>query len=39
LERGMLEYRARRATENKEIPIADAVAFLREQIQRGLAAS
>jgi prolyl-tRNA synthetase len=35
LDRGMLEYRARRATENVEVPIADAVAFLREQLQRG----
>jgi prolyl-tRNA synthetase len=39
LDRGMLEYRARRGTESVEVPIADGVGFLREQLQRGLAAS
>jgi prolyl-tRNA synthetase len=34
LDRGMLEYRARRATESIEIPLANALTFLREQLAR-----
>lgn len=34
LERGMLEYRARRATENVEVPLDQALQFLREQLAR-----
>ncbi|HYM33931.1 MAG TPA: His/Gly/Thr/Pro-type tRNA ligase C-terminal domain-containing protein, partial [Steroidobacteraceae bacterium] len=34
LDRGVLEYRARRATANVEVPIDSAVAFLREQLER-----
>jgi prolyl-tRNA synthetase len=34
LERGILEYRARRGTENVEVPIDSAVAFLRKQLER-----
>lgn len=34
LERGVLEYRARRASENIEVPIDNAVAFLCEQLAR-----
>ncbi|MBC7982742.1 MAG: proline--tRNA ligase [Candidatus Obscuribacterales bacterium] len=33
LERGVLEYRNRRAAENVEVPIDDALAFLREQLR------
>jgi prolyl-tRNA synthetase len=36
LDRGVLEYRARRATENVEIPIDNALAFLREQLEKNL---
>jgi prolyl-tRNA synthetase len=36
LDRGILEYRARRASDNVEVPIANAVAFLREQLERGV---
>ncbi|MBC7983778.1 MAG: proline--tRNA ligase, partial [Candidatus Obscuribacterales bacterium] len=32
LERGVLEYRNRRAAENVEVPIDSALAFLREQL-------
>jgi prolyl-tRNA synthetase len=38
LDRGMLEYRARRGSENVEVPIADAVTFLRQALERGAAA-
>jgi prolyl-tRNA synthetase len=31
LSNGMLEYRHRRATESKEIPLAEAVEFIRRQ--------
>jgi prolyl-tRNA synthetase len=34
LDRGVLEYRARRGTENIEVPIDNALAFLREQLQK-----
>jgi len=34
LDRGMLEYRSRRATEHVDVPIDNAVAFLREQLER-----
>jgi prolyl-tRNA synthetase len=34
LDRGILEYRARRGTENIEVPIDNALAFLREQLAR-----
>jgi prolyl-tRNA synthetase len=34
LERGVLEYRARRGTENIEVPIDTALAFLRERLQQ-----
>lgn len=34
LDRGVLEYRARRATENIEVPVENAVAFLREQLEK-----
>jgi prolyl-tRNA synthetase len=34
LDRGMLEYRARRATESIEVPLANALQFLREQLAR-----
>jgi prolyl-tRNA synthetase len=34
LERGVLEYRSRRASDNVEVPIDNAVAFLREQLAR-----
>jgi prolyl-tRNA synthetase len=34
LDRGVLEYRARRGTENIEVPVDNALAFLREQLQK-----
>ncbi|HTE40066.1 MAG TPA: proline--tRNA ligase [Steroidobacteraceae bacterium] len=34
LDRGMLEYRARRGSESVDVPIENAVAFLREQLER-----
>jgi prolyl-tRNA synthetase len=34
LERGVLEYRDRRASANVEVPVDNAVAFLREQLER-----
>jgi prolyl-tRNA synthetase len=34
LERGVLEYRARRGTENIEVPIDTALTFLRERLQQ-----
>ncbi len=34
LDKGMLEYRARRGTENIDVPIEKALAFLREQLER-----
>jgi len=36
LDRGMLEYRARRGTENVDVPIDQSVTFLREQLQRSI---
>jgi prolyl-tRNA synthetase len=38
LDRGMLEYRARRGAESIEVPIAEGVSFLHERLLRGLAA-
>jgi prolyl-tRNA synthetase len=36
LDRGVLEYRARRGTENIEIPIDNALTFLRERLEHNL---
>jgi prolyl-tRNA synthetase len=39
LDRGVLEYRSRRATENVEVPVADALQYLRSHLQSNIGAS